>query len=232
MAPAPQFIMPVAGPVTSGYGYRSFKIGGSYFHPAIDIGALFGSPVRAAAAGTVTSADWNTTGYGLLVILDHGAGTTTRYAHLSHLGVRVNEHVTQGQIIGWIGASGAATGPHLHFEIRRSSEPVNPAPLLAPTNPTLFVNLPAISREPVPPLTLPSTAFAGRFFVQVGAFRYRENAEALVALLTAQQASASERPNRDGLTRVWVGPFANRSIAQQALEVLHQNYADAYIVQP
>jgi murein DD-endopeptidase MepM/ murein hydrolase activator NlpD len=78
-----------------------------------------------AYGGKVTVADWNG-GYGLLVVVEHGGGLQTRYAHLSRLGVVAGQRVSQGDIVGLVGSTGHSTGPHLHYELRRNGQPVNP----------------------------------------------------------------------------------------------------------
>ena len=112
-------IWPVSGPVTSGFGMRWGRM-----HTGIDISAPTGTPIRAAKGGTVISAGGNG-GYGLAVIIDHGGGLSTLYAHLSALGVSGGS-VSQGDVIGRVGCSGHCTGPHLHFETREGGSPRNP----------------------------------------------------------------------------------------------------------
>jgi murein DD-endopeptidase MepM/ murein hydrolase activator NlpD len=127
-APAPRapraatggFIWPVDGPVTSEFGPRW----GS-FHPGIDIADPEGTPISASKTGTVVFAGPNG-GYGNFVIIDHGDGTATAYAHQSRIGSSEGEHVSQGQTIGYVGSTGFSTGNHLHFEIRVNGSAVNP----------------------------------------------------------------------------------------------------------
>jgi murein DD-endopeptidase MepM/ murein hydrolase activator NlpD len=120
-------VWPAAGPVTSGFGWRTHPISGTRrFHAGIDIGAPAGAPVRAAGAGVVAAAGWRG-GYGLTVEVDHGEGVTTLYAHLSSIAVRPGEPVATGQQLGAVGSTGASTGPHLHFEVRVQDSPVDPA---------------------------------------------------------------------------------------------------------
>lgn len=108
------------GHITSGFGWRRRD-----WHPAIDIAAPQGTPVRAADSGVVTFAGWQA-GYGRLVIIDHGGGMTTRYGHLSRSQVQPGDRVERGQVIGAVGQTGRATGPHLHFEVRVGGEARNP----------------------------------------------------------------------------------------------------------
>lgn len=120
------FAQPADGPVTSGYGMRFHPIlKRNRMHTGIDIGAGSGSPIRAAAAGIVTFRG-TMSGYGNVILIDHGGGTSTLYAHCSSLIAREGQQVTQGQLIARVGSTGRATGPHLHFEVRRNGEPVNP----------------------------------------------------------------------------------------------------------
>jgi murein DD-endopeptidase MepM/ murein hydrolase activator NlpD len=113
-------IWPVNGPITSPFGPRW---GG--FHPGIDIGAATGTPIAAAAAGTVIWCGWQS-GYGNLVVIDHHNGIATAYAHQSRIAVACNQEVGQGQVIGYVGCTGFCTGPHLHFEVRLNGSPVDP----------------------------------------------------------------------------------------------------------
>lgn len=112
-------IWPVRGPITSPYGPRW---GG--FHYGIDIGAPTGTPIHAPKDGTVVSVNCGS-GYGICTIIDHGGGLTTLYAHQSRQLVR-GGHVSQGQVIGYVGCTGFCTGPHLHFEVRIDGTPHNP----------------------------------------------------------------------------------------------------------
>lgn len=116
------FIRPVTGgTITSPFGYRS-----SGFHKGLDIALSTGSPIYASAAGTVTFSGWNSTGYGYLVIIDHGNGFQTYYAHCSALYVTAGQYVSQGQNISAVGSTGNSTGPHVHFQIMYNGTPQNP----------------------------------------------------------------------------------------------------------
>ena len=95
------------------------------FHPGIDIAAPAGTPVRAAAAGSVIRAGWDEQ-YGYLVGIDHGIGIETYYGHNSRLTVSLGQRVERGGLIGWVGSTGRSTDPHLHFEVRREGIPVDP----------------------------------------------------------------------------------------------------------
>ena len=115
--------------ITSPFGYRVHPIyGTSRLHSGTDIGASYGSPVTAAAAGSVITAvlDYGTTGYGTYVAIYHDNGTTTLYGHMSSLAVSQGDYVSQGQVIGYVGSTGASTGPHLHFEVRINGSCVDP----------------------------------------------------------------------------------------------------------
>jgi murein DD-endopeptidase MepM/ murein hydrolase activator NlpD len=121
-----QFAWPVHGPITSPFGMRTDPITGSYqLHTGIDIGADYGTPIQAAADGEVIFAGWYG-GYGYAIIIDHGSDYSTLYAHCSAMYVTANQPVRQGQVIGAVGATGWATGPHLHFEIRYRGVPFDP----------------------------------------------------------------------------------------------------------
>jgi hypothetical protein len=115
---------PVAAPVGDRYGPR-----GDGFHPGIDFPAPTGTPVRAAAGGRVVFAGYDD-GWGLTVLLDHGNGLRTRYAHLSSAAVSLGRFIPSGALVGRVGATGFATGPHLHFEVTVHGANVDPAPAL------------------------------------------------------------------------------------------------------
>lgn len=119
-------IWPVQGTVTSPFGYRGNPIGGGTgFHEGVDIAVDFGTPVRATAAGTVTSAGW-VDGYGNLVEIDHGNGMKTRYGHNSMLLVVPGQTVHAGDIISLAGSTGRSTGPHVHYEVRINDTATDP----------------------------------------------------------------------------------------------------------
>ena len=113
------FIYPVQGVLTSGFGMRWGRM-----HEGIDIAAPTGTPIHAAASGTVIYAGWMG-GYGNIVIIDHGNGFATAYGHQSAIYV-TSGYVDQGQVIGGVGSTGHSTGPHVHFEIRVNGVPVDP----------------------------------------------------------------------------------------------------------
>jgi murein DD-endopeptidase MepM/ murein hydrolase activator NlpD len=125
LADAPS-LWPVEGRVASGFGERQDPINGEgAFHSGIDIDAPWGTPVRAAGDGVVTDTSLGS-GYGREITIDHGHDLMTVYGHLSSSAVVPGEHVTRGQIIGYVGQTGRATGPHLHYEVRVHGVPVNP----------------------------------------------------------------------------------------------------------
>ena len=119
------YVWPLEGRISSGFGWRSISVAGNRFHGGIDIAAPSGTPVRAARGGIVTRAGW-VGAYGYLIVLDHGGGWETRYAHLSRIDVRLGERVAQGAVVGLVGSTGASTGPHLHFEVRRDGLALDP----------------------------------------------------------------------------------------------------------
>ena len=114
------FIWPVNGPVVSGYGMRWGRL-----HEGIDISASSGTPIWAAASGTVIHAGW-LGGYGNLVVVDHGDGLATAYAHASAILVGVGQQVSQGETLSLVGSTGNSSGPHLHFEVRVNGVAVDP----------------------------------------------------------------------------------------------------------
>jgi murein DD-endopeptidase MepM/ murein hydrolase activator NlpD len=113
-------IWPVSGPVVSPFGYRWGRL-----HAGIDIAVPYGTPIHAAAAGTVVLAGW-VSGYGNYTCIDHGGGLATCYAHQSSYAVSQGAAVSQGQVIGYVGCTGHCFGPHLHFEVRINGTPVDP----------------------------------------------------------------------------------------------------------
>ena len=124
-------IWPVAGPMRGGFGMRSNPFGGrgSEFHKGQDIHASYGAPVFATADGVVVNAGW-LRGYGQVVYVDHGNGISTRYGHLSHIGVTLGQAVRRGDQLGLVGSTGRSTGPHLHYEVRIDGQATNPIPYL------------------------------------------------------------------------------------------------------
>ncbi|MCA9835751.1 MAG: peptidoglycan DD-metalloendopeptidase family protein [Trueperaceae bacterium] len=119
------FIWPIHGQITSYYGYRNISVGGNTFHGGVDIGAALGTPIQASKSGTVSRSGWGGS-YGYVVYVDHPDGSQTRYAHMSSIGVSVGQVVSQGDMLGLVGTTGASTGPHLHFEIRYGGNSIDP----------------------------------------------------------------------------------------------------------
>lgn len=121
-----RFIRPVNGRMSSGFGMRRHPVTGrTRMHNGVDIAAPTGTPIRAAGSGRVITAAY-LRGYGYTVIVDHGGGVSTLYAHCSSILVRVGQSVQTGQTIARVGSTGLSTGPHLHFEIRINGRPINP----------------------------------------------------------------------------------------------------------
>ena len=118
---------PCGGPVTSPFGYRIHPIFHTkIYHAGVDFGVPSGTPIHAADSGVVIYAGSGMRGYGNVVIIDHGGGLSTLYAHNSSLTVRAGQSVSKGQVIARAGSTGYATGPHCHFEVRRNGAPTNP----------------------------------------------------------------------------------------------------------
>ena len=119
-------IWPISGPITSEFGWRTHPIFGSQrFHSGLDIGGDYGMPIHAAQGGVVIEAGW-IGGYGNTIMIDHGGGIVTLYGHNESLAVGVGQQVNQGDVIAYCGSTGNSTGPHCHFEVRLSGEPVSP----------------------------------------------------------------------------------------------------------
>ena len=118
------FTWPTSGQVSSGFGPRWGRM-----HQGIDVAAPTGRPITAAKSGKVIVAG-SSGGYGNLVVIDHGGGLSTAYAHQSRIAVRVGQPVTQGGLIGFVGSTGFSTGPHLHFEVRVNGVARDPLPYL------------------------------------------------------------------------------------------------------
>jgi murein DD-endopeptidase MepM/ murein hydrolase activator NlpD len=113
-------IWPVSGPITSPFGWRWGRM-----HQGVDIGVPSGTPIHAAAAGTVIYCGWEE-GYGNFVVIDHGGNLATAYGHQSSIAVACGQQVAQGQVIGYSGCTGHCFGPHVHFEVRINGDPVDP----------------------------------------------------------------------------------------------------------
>ena len=126
------------GKINNEFGFRRNPFGGrSYeFHAGMDIGGERGDLVISPANGVVINADWQG-GYGNMIEIDHGNGLTTRYGHLSRIGVSIGDTIQRGQAIGLIGSTGRSTGPHLHYELRLNDKPINPRRFLPPEPPEM-----------------------------------------------------------------------------------------------
>lgn len=123
---SPLSVRPVPGSPTSPFGERADPIDGSTnFHTGLDLAAATGTPVAVAGPGVVVRAE-SSGSYGNMVVVDHGGGLETRYAHLSGYSVKVGDRLDAGDVVGQAGATGRVTGPHLHFEVRRDGKPVDP----------------------------------------------------------------------------------------------------------
>ena len=120
-----RFLRPVSGAMGDGFGHP-----GGRRHDGIDFPKRYGAAVGAAGKGVVRFAGWNSGGYGNLVVVGHRLGFETWYAHLSRIAVSVGQPVVGGTRIGSVGATGHATGPHVHFEVRHAGIPINPLPML------------------------------------------------------------------------------------------------------
>jgi murein DD-endopeptidase MepM/ murein hydrolase activator NlpD len=119
-------LWPVMGRITGSFGERLDPFSGEgAFHTGVDIGSSYGEPVRATAEGVVVVAETRE-GYGRLVVIDHGFGYATWYGHLSSFDTRLGARVGRGEVIGFVGTSGRATAPHVHYEVRIYNTPVNP----------------------------------------------------------------------------------------------------------
>ena len=125
-----RLLWPCSGALTSPFGWRVDPVlGGWHLHTGVDLGCALGAPVYAAETGVVVFVG-QITGYGNVVMIDHGGGLATSYNHLSSFAVTVSQRVLRGQRIASVGATGYATGPHLHFEVRINGTPVDPLPYL------------------------------------------------------------------------------------------------------
>jgi murein DD-endopeptidase MepM/ murein hydrolase activator NlpD len=119
-------LQPVPGPISSNYGLRMHPIlGYARMHRGIDFRAAQGTPILAASDGRITFAGW-AGGYGRQVRINHAGGLMTSYSHMSRINVAPGQQVRQGQVIGHVGSTGLSTGPHLHYELHRNGQPVNP----------------------------------------------------------------------------------------------------------
>ena len=128
--PPPSIPLPLAWPLTAPVLGDRFGPRDDSWHAGIDLPAPMGTPVYSARSGEVVWAGWRDGGWGFLVVVAHGHGERSMYAHLSRIDVRVGVWIGQGVRVGLIGASGHATGPHLHFEVRVRNASVDPLRVL------------------------------------------------------------------------------------------------------
>jgi hypothetical protein len=126
-------IMPTAGFLTSKFSFIRYHpiLHENRPHEGIDIAAAYGTRIIAPAAGRVIKVGYDN-GYGLMVVLDHGYGLETRYAHMSRTAVQIGRHVRRGDLLGYVGETGLATGPHLHYEVLKNGRPVDPLRYVLP----------------------------------------------------------------------------------------------------
>jgi len=136
-------INPVGGAIASGFGWRVDPW--PEFHRGLDLEADYGTPVHAAADGVVVATGWEG-GFGNKVDVDHRNGYHTWYAHLSRFAVAPGAHVRRGDVIAYVGATGDATGPHLHYQVMRAGEAIDPAPFLHGIPPAVLATLPGVRR--------------------------------------------------------------------------------------
>ena len=127
-----RFIWPCRGEITSYYGWRTHPIfGTTKYHSGMDIAVDYGTPIKAAAAGTIIYSGW-LGGYGYTIMIDHGGGLVTLYAHNNELAVYEGQYVNQGVVVAYAGSTGWSTGPHCHFEARLHGEVTEPLDYLPP----------------------------------------------------------------------------------------------------
>ncbi|HMG68434.1 MAG TPA: M23 family metallopeptidase, partial [Chitinophagaceae bacterium] len=113
--------------IASGFGYRIDPIYKTVkLHPGLDFAAPQGTPIYATANGTVAVAGNTGNGYGNHVVINHGYGYETLYGHMVKVKVRAGEHVTRGEVIGWVGSTGKSTGPHCHYEVHKNGQKIDP----------------------------------------------------------------------------------------------------------
>ncbi|MCL2026013.1 MAG: M23 family metallopeptidase [Leptospirales bacterium] len=121
------YIIPADGKISSQYGTRNDPLSNKKkFHAGIDIAAKKGTPVYASSSGEVKTSTFNNNGYGNLIVIEHGNAITTWYGHLDERLVKINQKVKKGELIGKVGSTGRSTGPHLHFEIRKGADSLDP----------------------------------------------------------------------------------------------------------
>ena len=132
-------INPVNAEIIGCFCYRTYP--DREFHEGVDLGANYGDPVHAAAAGTIVANSYDG-GFGIKIDIDHGNGYHTWYAHLSHVDVQVGTHVYKGELIGEVGSTGFSMGPHLHYQVMKNGTPVDPTPYLDGVPSNVIASLP------------------------------------------------------------------------------------------
>lgn len=219
------FLWPARGAITSLFGWRRTR-----HHDGIDIAAPYGTPIYAARAGRVTFAGWFG-GYGRAVIVDHGDRMTTLYGHASRLLVRTGDEVNAGQEIAKVGSSGLSQGPHLHFEIRVNGRPIDPLVRADPARPAAAGPAPwpvALRPSTVQAAAGPQPARGGRYYVQVGAYRVAENAEAMAAGMRRAGFSAVVIRVSD-LYLVRLGGYPDRDSSDRTVADLRRLGFEAFV---
>lgn len=135
-------ILPVKGWVSSEFGYRNETIHSDHepdFHRGVDIASTEGNPVVSTADGKIVYTGYDDSGFGNLVVVDHGYGLKTYYAHLAEIKTKTGKNVQRGEVIATVGSTGRSTGPHLHYEVRILGIPVNPDKYISDQN-DLFID--------------------------------------------------------------------------------------------
>jgi murein DD-endopeptidase MepM/ murein hydrolase activator NlpD len=135
---------PVGGSISAGFGWRVDPW--PEYHRGLDLAADYGTPVHAAADGVVRAAGWESGGFGIKVDVDHENGYHTWYAHLSRVAVAPGERVRKGETIAYVGATGEATGPHLHYQVMLGGQAIDPTPYLNGVPAKLLATLPGAER--------------------------------------------------------------------------------------
>ncbi|HEY5350515.1 MAG TPA: M23 family metallopeptidase [Candidatus Lustribacter sp.] len=135
---------PVGGSISAGFGWR--VVPWPEYHRGLDLAADYGTPVRAAAAGVVRAAGWESGGFGIKVDVDHENGYHTWYAHLSRVAVAPGERIRKGETIAYVGETGEATGPHLHYQVMLDGQAIDPTPYLSGVPAKVLATLPGAER--------------------------------------------------------------------------------------
>jgi murein DD-endopeptidase MepM/ murein hydrolase activator NlpD len=231
-ADAQPSIWPVDGRLNGAFGERTDPFSGEgAFHQGVDISAPTGTPIRATADGIVLFAEMEK-GYGRLVKIEHGNSVETYYAHLSRFYVQAGQDVRRGEMIGEVGSSGRSTAPHLHYEVRLGGAPVNPYRYLATTSVFQQPIGPGIAQVRREVIRTPAAAAPAAFWVQVGAFLHRGNAERNRDEMQARYGYAQALLEK-GFWRVLVGRKPTEEAANVlAIQILRDapEKKDAFVV--